>query len=216
MLKTKRVEGRRAWAAANGWAFAEKAIVPVDAMTGRVPRRPTVEVTDEIRGRYGRREAFVHDRAPLVGGTEPSQFMRSVSGVSVAVSLPMAFVLFPSDARGFRAVTLNHAKLRAYLMPHVGDFEHYRDAFGSRSLIWCQPGAGQYFLHLVQPLLEAPLSPPGGPEINRRGLMLATGGSSILMCDPLAYTFEDDLQRLGIAARVAERAEQLAQRTADA
>lgn len=216
MLKSKRTEGRRAWAAANGWVYAEKATVPFDAMTGRIPRKPTIEVTDEIRGRYGRREAFVHDRARFIGGTEPSQFMRSVSGVSVGVSLPMAFVLFPSESRGHRAATSNHAKLRIYMMPHVGDFEHYRDAFGSRSLIWCQPGTGHYVLHLLQPVLQAPLSPLGGPEINPRGLMLATGGGSVLMCDPLSLSIEADLQRLAIAARVAERAELLAQRSADA
>ncbi|MBN0038921.1 hypothetical protein JN535_01880 [Cellulosimicrobium cellulans] len=178
--------------------------MPPDVMTGSPPRPETVEVTHEMRGRFGTREAFVHDRAPFVGGTQVSQFFRSVSGVRVAVPLPRAYAYFPGGdlVSGFRDL-----KLRAYLTPHVSGFEHYRDVHRTRSHIWCQPGGGQHLMHALHAVLEAPLPAAPGTAGRHRRIMFATGEGWVLACDPLALDVEADVQRLAMAAAIARRAE---------
>lgn len=206
MLRSRLKRGRRAWAEAHGWSFAETSVVPSDVMTGSPPRPETVEVTHEMRGRFGGREAFVHDRPPFVGGTQPSQFLRSVSAVRVAVPLPRAYAYFPGGGlvgrAGFRDV-----RLRTYMIPHVSGFEHYRDALGTRSHIWCQPGGGPHLLHALRAVLQAPLPAAPGTGGRERRIMFATGEGWVLACDPLALDVEADVQRLAMAAAIAQTAE---------
>lgn len=199
-------EGRREWAAAHGWSYAPTASIRPDILSG-VLARVDVTVEDEITGPFGGRNAYVHDRAPFVGGVHPSQFFRSVSAVDAGVAVPRAYVMMGSG-RWFDAIY--DLKRRAYFTPHVQGMTHLERAGGTH--IWCEPAGVAALQSVLGPLLEAgaPAAPAGA---RRTRMLIASAGQTVYVCDQLSINVESDIQRLELAHGLGVRYAQLMQGT---
>lgn len=195
-------EQRMAWAREHGWtAVADRTIEP--DLFGRVSWRGPSErdrpigVVGEIRGTYGNRSAFAHDRPlPLVRAQVRAQVrFGRISGVSADASLPVSYVLL---ARKPFLATI-------FPMPWAEGLAVTRKPLGTSTAVWTQPGAEDLVIGALAPILQnAPTIVTGG---GGGEYVVAIGEGTVIVGETFQSGPEAALYRMGLADDVATRLE---------
>ncbi|QBR74039.1 hypothetical protein [Microbacterium sediminis] len=195
-------EQRLAWAREHGWSgVAERTIEPdlFSRLSWRAAgeRDTPVRVLGEIRGTYGNRAAFAHDRPlPLLQSqARAHERFGRISGVSVEASLPAGYVLLarkPSFAR-------------MYPMPWAEGLAVTRRPLGTPTAVWAQPGAEDLVIGALAPILQSAAPIVTGGEGGE--YLVAIGEGSVIVGETYQSGPEAALYRMGLADDVATRLE---------
>lgn len=193
---------RREWAQRNGWSYEEKRTIEPDlfgqlSWRGPGERDRPITVLGEIRGRYGTRAAFAHDRPlPLLRAQVRAQIsFGRISGLSTRAELPFGFVLL--DRHGFRA--------SIDPLPWAEGLTVVRRPFGTATAVWVQPGSEDLVMQALAPLLQ------NAKQIlasgNDRRYLVGFGGSQVLVGEAFDSDPEATLYRMALGDDVATRLE---------
>ncbi|MFD1861080.1 hypothetical protein EHW97_13910 [Aeromicrobium camelliae] len=193
---------RRDWARRNGWSYEEQRTIEPDlfgqlSWRGPGERDQTVTVVGEMRGRYGTRDAFAHDRPlPLLRAEVRAQIsFGRISGLSTHAELPFGFILL--ERHGL------HASI--YPLPWAEGLTAVRRPFGTTTAVWVQPGTEDLVMPALGPVLQnAKQILASGSD---RRYLVGFGGGQVLVGEPFESDPEAALYRMALGDDVATRLE---------